>query len=593
MAFRSLYDVLGVAQTATLEEIKGAYRRQAMKWHPDRNPNNRAEAEERFKELGYAYQVLSDPQQRTDYDTYLASQQAGAGQQGEKESSFNAGMSDTDAKKTFFEQMLDLALELARRGFDEAKIRKMLVALDCPENVAKEVLELVRLSTQHNHQPNEATGSRQRSADTNCYEYGGFWVRAGAVLVDGVAVTVLAIPLYVFLSIMGIEPDSGKATLSSALLGWLYFAIGESSKNQATFGKRTMGLTVTDTQGVRISLARAAIRHLARLLSFLPFYIGYLIQPFTKRRQTLHDLIVGTVVQRTDKKGSWIAVVAFCFFIFGIIGILSAIAIPAYSDYRTKADRATLQQHMKSAFETRRAFSDRPLLSPTQFSAMDIFNKRFLERMTQEKDAVNELAKIFKKHPELRNGTGPSNYDPFAPYYVFTDQVSYHLDQGKVPLLAVQAAYADIAPLGFPEAIRRVKTATQIELEQANLRAKQEKELDVVIRDMEARHPELDENSPRFSQSLTDQALARMKAYTAQGIQPAFALRLAIADMEREARQPMPQTSTTTKSTTEAYTAAGGKPTDDWYETQDYKDSQVRAKKDEELLRTLQQWNAR
>ena len=535
MAFRSLYDVLGVAQAATSEEIKGAYRRQAMKWHPDRNPDNRAEAEERFKELGYAYQILSDPEQRAGYDKYLASQQqAGAGQQRQKESAFNAGMSDADAAKMFFEQMLDLAFELARRGFDEAKIHKMLLALDCPENVTKAVLELVSRSSRYDHQPNGTTDSPHRSADTNSFEYGGFWVRAGAVLVDGVAVIVLAIPLYVFLSIVGIEPDSGKATLSSALLGWLYFAIGESSKNQATFGKRTMGLTVTDTRGVRISFARAAIRHLARLLSFLPFYIGYLIQPFTKRRQTLHDLIVGTVVQRTDKKGGWIAVVAFCFFIFGIIGIVVAVALPAYSDYFTRADRSALEQHMKNAFETRWGFSDRTQLSPSRFAAMEIFNKQFLQKMTQEKDAANELVTIFKKHPELRNGTGPSDYDPFAPQYVFTDQISYYLSQGKPPLSAVQAAYADIEPIGFQETIRRAKTATKMELE---LKAKQEKELDVVIKEMKARYPEFNENSPQFSQSLTDQALARVKDYTAQGIQPSFALRLAVADMEQEASE--------------------------------------------------------
>ena len=61
---KSLYDILGVSPTASADDIKKAYRLQAMKWHPDRNPGNRAEAELRFKEIGHAYSVLSDPVRR-------------------------------------------------------------------------------------------------------------------------------------------------------------------------------------------------------------------------------------------------------------------------------------------------------------------------------------------------------------------------------------------------------------------------------------------------------------------------------------------------------------------------------------------------
>ena len=57
---RDYYEVLGVPRTASAEEIKKAYRRGAMEWHPDRNPKRHAEAEERFKELTEAYSVLID-----------------------------------------------------------------------------------------------------------------------------------------------------------------------------------------------------------------------------------------------------------------------------------------------------------------------------------------------------------------------------------------------------------------------------------------------------------------------------------------------------------------------------------------------------
>src|SRR5580765_4340572 len=69
MAKRDYYVVLGIEKGATEEEIKKAYRRLAVKHHPDKNPDDKT-AEEQFKELGEAYEVLSDPQKRTLYDQY-------------------------------------------------------------------------------------------------------------------------------------------------------------------------------------------------------------------------------------------------------------------------------------------------------------------------------------------------------------------------------------------------------------------------------------------------------------------------------------------------------------------------------------------
>mgnify|MGYP002036539353 CR=1 FL=1 len=66
---RDFYEVLGVAKTASAQEIKKAYRKLAMKHHPDRNPGD-AEAEARFKEASAAYEVLSDDSKRTVYDQY-------------------------------------------------------------------------------------------------------------------------------------------------------------------------------------------------------------------------------------------------------------------------------------------------------------------------------------------------------------------------------------------------------------------------------------------------------------------------------------------------------------------------------------------
>ena len=69
MAKQDFYDVLGVAQNSSADEIKKAYRKKAMKYHPDRNQGDDA-AEQKFKEAGEAYDILKDDQKRAAYDQY-------------------------------------------------------------------------------------------------------------------------------------------------------------------------------------------------------------------------------------------------------------------------------------------------------------------------------------------------------------------------------------------------------------------------------------------------------------------------------------------------------------------------------------------
>src|SRR4026208_1464115 len=69
MSKRDYYEVLGVAKGATTDEIKKAYRKVAMQYHPDRNPGDKA-AEEKFKEAAEAYEILSDTDKKAQYDRY-------------------------------------------------------------------------------------------------------------------------------------------------------------------------------------------------------------------------------------------------------------------------------------------------------------------------------------------------------------------------------------------------------------------------------------------------------------------------------------------------------------------------------------------
>jgi uncharacterized RDD family membrane protein YckC len=129
--------------------------------------------------------------------------------------------------------------------------------------------------------------------------YAGFWRRVFAKLIDG---CLLLAGLLVLSHVVG-QPgvllrDDGLPGVAVALVGLLYEAFFESSRWQATPGKRVVGIQVTDLEGQRIGFGRAALRHVAQFLSALCLMLGYLMGAFTRRRRCLHDLIAGTLVVR-------------------------------------------------------------------------------------------------------------------------------------------------------------------------------------------------------------------------------------------------------------------------------------------------------
>ena len=96
MAKRDYYEVLGVDKNASEDEIKKAYRKLAIKYHPDRNPDSK-EAEEKFKEAAEAYDVLHDPQKRQQYDQFGFNGPSGFGGSG----GFGGGFSMDDIFSMF------------------------------------------------------------------------------------------------------------------------------------------------------------------------------------------------------------------------------------------------------------------------------------------------------------------------------------------------------------------------------------------------------------------------------------------------------------------------------------------------------------
>ena len=137
----------------------------------------------------------------------------------------------------------------------------------------------------------------------------GLGVRLMAGMVDWVLVCVLTFGIYLVLYIMlfylnaqGQTPaqQDGRALASigvaAMLTPWLYFALFESSSLQGSIGKALVGLRVTNLAGHRITFLHASRRHVAKVGTLTILSIGMVSILFTKRKQSIHDLLVGTLV---------------------------------------------------------------------------------------------------------------------------------------------------------------------------------------------------------------------------------------------------------------------------------------------------------
>lgn len=160
-----------------------------------------------------------------------------------------------------------------------------------------------------------------QTTTTSLEDHAGFWKRVAAYILDAI---VLYIPQFLIQKAFGV--DAAQATLQQAalnaggdlhlimaaqqqfysamwpaillsfMIGWLYFAVCESSAWQGTLGKLALGIRVTDLQGKRISFPRALGRYAAKIPSFAILFIGVLMVAWTQRKQGLHDMIAGTLV---------------------------------------------------------------------------------------------------------------------------------------------------------------------------------------------------------------------------------------------------------------------------------------------------------
>ena len=142
-----------------------------------------------------------------------------------------------------------------------------------------------------------------RPAGPDRVAYGGFWIRVLAYLIDGILLTIVYGIVARLLGIDIFESDwrhyDPMGNLLSLVIGWLYFALLESSERGATVGKMAMGLRVVTSDGQRLSFMNATGRYFAKILSAIILCIGFIMVAFTDKTRGLHDIIAGTLVIKT------------------------------------------------------------------------------------------------------------------------------------------------------------------------------------------------------------------------------------------------------------------------------------------------------
>lgn len=123
------------------------------------------------------------------------------------------------------------------------------------------------------------------------------WLRLAALILDGL---IIYAPIQILIAFTAVF-SAGLSLLINPIGHFLYGTLLISSPLQATLGMKLLGLRAVDEHGGNLSFGRAALRALCSFLSGLIFLIGYLMAFFTRKNQTLHDMMTGTLVIRGER----------------------------------------------------------------------------------------------------------------------------------------------------------------------------------------------------------------------------------------------------------------------------------------------------
>jgi len=273
--------------------------------------------------------------------------------------------------------------------------------------------------------PYQTPSSQPEAALVSAYAFAGFWKRVVAYILDGIIFSFLFGILAFLLggSIFSIDPQNPGNMM--AIFGiyalfypawWLYFALMESSSSQGTFGKKILGIKVTDLQGQPISFGHATGRHFSALITQMTFTIGYLMSAFTARKQALHDMVASTLVVNSrygpsqisiasENPGSGMSVggiiaVVFLVLLIPVGGILAAIAIPAYQDYTIRAKVSQAIAETTSIQNTITAYAEETGYWPNTLQQTGVEQQLINNDSYQVQLAAEGAYQIIFKQPE-------------------------------------------------------------------------------------------------------------------------------------------------------------------------------------------------
>lgn len=307
----TFYDILRIKPRASQETIEVAYRKLLDRYDPDKHKALPANAGTRVRHIMAAYFVLSDPAKRQQYDARLAEK---------------------------FPPPQTIGAELA------------IPCRSAPPRAA----------------PLSARSLSVTPSSALPLVYAGFGRRYVAVMLD---VFIIFVPLLVVGALLtgaiGIRLDeqsnwsiaSGVAAVCFVILFWIYNAVQISGSHRSTWGMRALLVQVVDANTLtRVEFAKVTRRYFVSLISALLFFVGYLIQPFTKRRQALHDIVADTIVLASGKlSAAAVAVLTVVGIAIPLTGVVAAVALPVYQEYvlRTEIGEALdIGEGAKKAVET-------------------------------------------------------------------------------------------------------------------------------------------------------------------------------------------------------------------------------------------------
>lgn len=501
----TLYNILGIEVLATPEKIKDAYRAMAMKWHPDRNPNNRLQAEAKFKEIGAAYKVLYDPEQRREYDDWLSKQR-----QNSSQDTFVNTVSEADAEQMFYDSMLDLAIELVKRGFDLAAITKVLKSLDCPDAIAR-VVTLNAIKIARNGSNNSAKQSQPKALksieeaswpDIEAY----YTAVIGGTYADDRMVDPEYQQRYI------VHSKQMKLYLIGFVVIILSRIFGFVSKRPEIAGLISL-VGVLIIIGIviwRIFTNNSKFNREKTMRYYLTAFECYHdARPMPLRFESwnLWPYIFNV---------SWFAYRRMPVIAFGII-IIEVIIVSGQLLYEISEPSLSLAISISSYI----------FIIVVGLKANKLYFKSAQKRINTVLRLPRDRALL-----ELRKAGGRNLWS----WILFWILLIILLIPTFIELDTREKEKAAVVAQQQADELLRKSAEQQAQAEaKAQADAIETKKVDALIAELQAKYPVLNDNSPQFNQKVVDEVLARQKAYIDQGKSVSNALQLAIDDMTRPA----------------------------------------------------------